>query len=679
MPVYNLQSNTNRGELDPRLVSRIDIDAYYNGLSSALNMLPIPQGGIKRRSGMLYLGTALGEARIESFSFNTEQNYLLVFSNLRLQIYKDGVLQTNINGSGNPYVVTPWTTAQIAEIDYIQSADTAIVVHPNVAPYTITRTSHTAWAVATITFTKKPQFDFEDTSSPTPVSEVQVINFRSHQEGDRYKISLEGVLTEEIVFASDDTTNRENIRRALQELPLFGSSGVSVATTTTMDTYTVTLAGASAGPWNLMSVTGIATESASFGATITRTATGTSRAEDVWSATRGWPGSATFHEGRLWFGGSSSRPSTIWGSRVNDFFNFDDYRALDDVAISATIDTDQVNAITNIFSNRSLQIFTTGGEFYIGESPITPSNVAIKPQTNFGSLKCRPVTIDGVTLYTQRSGKAINQFVYSELYQANESRAITTAAAHLVNTPVKMAVSRGTEETDANYVYILMSDGTVTVFNTLVTEEVQGFTPWITNGEIVSIATVGDVAYFCVKRVINSATVYYIEKESSDVLTDASVYVVSGMPTDTLSTLSHLEGEEVQVKADGAYMGLSTVDSGSVVITRDATTSLEAGLSYDVEAITMPLNVQTTNGPSAMAKKKIQRVAVRVYESNGVIVNGQRLADKTIGVDQFDPPVPYTGIKRIHVLGWTLDAQVTITQEEPMPMTILGIGVEVAT
>jgi hypothetical protein len=70
---------------------------------------------------------------------------------------------------------------------------------------------------------------------------------------------------------------------------------------------------------------------------------------------------------------------------------------------------------------------------------------------------------------------------------------------------------------------------------------------------------------------------------------------------------------------------------------------------------------------------------LHLYESNGVIVNGQRIADKTIGVDQFDAPQPQTGIKRIFLSGWSLEAQLTITQNTPYGFTILNIGSEVKT
>ena len=71
------------------------------------------------------------------------------------------------------------------------------------------------------------------------------------------------------------------------------------------------------------------------------------------------------------------------------------------------------------------------------------------------------------------------------------------------------------------------------------------------------------------------------------------------------------------------------------------------------------------------------RVSAQIHESNGVIISGQRIADKTIGVDVFDAPQPQTGLRRIFLSGWSLSASVTITQDTPFPFTILNIGMEV--
>tara|TARA_R110002096_G_C14628980_1_gene724745 strand:- start:896 stop:2899 length:2004 start_codon:yes stop_codon:yes gene_type:complete len=664
----------NRGELDPLLVGRIDIQAYYNGLRTASNVLTIPQGGVKRRPGQAFLGSALGDGRLENFSFNVQQNYLLVFTDLKAQVYKDGILQANINGSGNDFFVTPWTLEQVKEFDYIQSADTVIITQQNTPPKSIVRSSDTEWVVSSLPLVNIPQYDFNDVSSPSPTAEVQQINFDDVEEGDRYKIALNGILSEEIVFGGDDATNEEAIRDALQNLPNTANTGVSVSTTTTLDTYKITLGGASADAWELLTVTPIFTEKATFNGATTRNTAGVPSSENVWGALRGWPRTCTFHEGRLYFGGSLSRTQTIWGSNVNDFYNFDEGRGRDDELISATLDTDQVNAIESIFSNRSLQVFTSGGEFYVKNSPVTPENVAVVPQTNLGSRRVRPVSIDGVTLFVQRTGKVINQFVFINEFQSNQTNSVSTLAPHLIKNPLELVASRGTESTDANYVYILNGDGSLTVFNTLQAEGVQAFTSWL-SGDIKSISVVGDTLYLLVLRIVEGVEVFYVEVESSTALTDSSVTsLVGGSPT--LTGLDHLEGQEVDVKADGAYQGKFIVSGGEVTITRDADT-IEAGLAYEPIIKTMPLNIGLANGPNAASKKRIARAAIHLFEANGVIVNGQRLADKTIGVDQFDAPIPQTGFKRITLSGWSLEADITITQTTPMPMTILSIGNEV--
>ena len=76
--------------------------------------------------------------------------------------------------------------------------------------------------------------------------------------------------------------------------------------------------------------------------------------------------------------------------------------------------------------------------------------------------------------------------------------------------------------------------------------------------------------------------------------------------------------------------------------------------------------------------KRIVRVGMELYESNGVLVNNERIADKTMGVNVFDPPQPQTGLKRIFLQGWVVESTLTITQDEPVPMTVLAAYLEVS-
>jgi hypothetical protein len=663
--VWSLFSSFNRGELDPRLVGRKDLQAYYAGMGTGQNVTTLVQGGVRRRNGTEFIHED-DEGRIFNFSFSTEVNYCLLFTDLQIEVFKDGVSQTT--------VVSPYTLAQVKEIDYIQSADTALIFHGDVQPQELSRTDDTTWSIGSITFSNIPQYDFDDASSPTPTSEIQAIDFNNQNEGDTYKISLEGLLTDEIAFAGDDSTNEENIRVALTDLFNTGSDGSISVSASASDKFNITFSGDSAKDWDLMTGVVVVAKSVDFEVLTTETQAGVSRAEDVWSATRGWPQVATFHEARLWVGGTSFRPATVWGSKVNQFFDFNAGKARDDEGIDVTLDTDQVNAVTGIFSNRTLQVFTSGGEFSIPTSPITPENVAILPQTQFGTKKVRPVTIDGLTLFVQRTGKAVRSFFFVNESQAYNSGSISVLASHLISNPVELAVSRGTTSVDANYAYIVNDDGSMAVYNSLVAEDVQGFTDWVTNGEMVSVAVVDDTLYTYVKRTIDSVDTYFLEREDPDLTTDSSAISTS---TDTLTGLGHLEGETIDVIADGAYQGEFVVDGGEVTIGREADL-ITGGLNFVPIIETMPLNIGLQNGPNAALPKRIIRAGVELFESNGVLVNDQRIADKTMGVDVFEAPIPNTGLERMFLQGWDVEATLTITQDEPMPMTILAAYLEIS-
>ena len=678
MGIWNVQSVLNRGELDPLMLGRIDIAQYYNGCSTVLNMLAIPQGGLKKRPGQEYLSTTYGDGRLENFSFSTEQNYLLAFTDLKMEIFKDGVLQTDINGSGNDYLVIPYTLAQIKDFDYIQSADTIIITHPDVAPQIIVRTSDTTWTISAAPLTNLPQYNFNDASSPTPVAEIQTLTFANVNEGDRFKIALNGILTDEITYSgtiTGQTATANFIRDELLALPNTGNTGITVVNTSAV-LYTIQFSGDSADNWDEMTGTPTYAQVSTFDITGATIQDGLSAKEDVWSSVRGWPTTCTFHEGRLWFGGSSSRPQTIWGSFVNDFFNFKTRKALDDESVEATLDTDQLNRIQSIFSNRSFQVFTSGGEFYIPESPITPTNIAVQQQTNLGSKRIRPITIDGVTLFIQRTGNALLQFLFLDEFQANQTASVSVLSPSLIKNPTELAASRGTGTSDANYVYIVNSDGTLTVFNTLVSQDVAGFTRWETDGNIKSVTVVDDEVYLLVEPVINGSTDYFVERENKSLNTDAST-LTTGTNIASVTGLSYLEGETVKVKVDGAVRLDAVVSSGAVPID-PVGDIVEIGIEYLPQITTMPLNVNLQNGPNVAQKKRITRVSVQLHESNGVIIQGQRLPDKTIGLNQFNSPEPQTGIKRIYINGWSLEATVTITQDTPFPLTILNIGLEVS-
>jgi hypothetical protein len=172
--VIRIQNDFTSGELDPRLRARTDLAQYQAGLTTARNVSIQPQGGAIRRPGTKYIATldsgAADAVRMVPFEFSVSDSYMLVFTPGRMYVFKDGVQITNINGSGNPYAtVASLTSAILPEMNWVQSADTLIIVHEDLEPLRLVRGATDAtWTVDTVPFSNVPLYAFElDTHNPT--------------------------------------------------------------------------------------------------------------------------------------------------------------------------------------------------------------------------------------------------------------------------------------------------------------------------------------------------------------------------------------------------------------------------------------------------------------------------------------------------------------------------------
>ena len=503
----SIQTNFTTGEIDPLLKSRIDIDQYYNSLEQARNVVIQPQGGITRRPGLQYVSTIPSAAapqsgcRLVPFEFSTTQSYMLLFVHNRMYIYKDKVLQTNINGTGNDYLVTTITSAMISTIDYAQSADTLIVVQEDMAPKKITRgANHTTWTIADITFEYTPKYAFSlSTSNPAGTITPSAVDGNITLTASSSVFSSSNV--NDYVEAADGI-GRARITRfvsgtsveAIVEIPFFNTSAIAN------------------GSW-LLEVDYV----------------------DAWSSTYGYPRTVTFHEGRLYFGGSKSRPNTIFASRVGRFFDFNPGEALDDDAIEVTLNTGQVNAVTGLFSGRDLQIFTKGGEFFLPQSdldPITPSNVVIQGATKRGSKEgIKPVGAESGTMFIQRSGKSLREFLFSDVELSYISNNISLLSSHLLVTPIDLALRKATSTDDGDLLLIVNTDGSLATYSILRGQNVIAPSLSSTDGSFINVAVDVDTVYFVIKRTVNSNTVYYIETWNDDNTTDSNKLLTSSAGT----------------------------------------------------------------------------------------------------------------------------------------------------
>jgi len=633
-------------------------------------------------------GQPRNRVRLVPFEFSVNQTYLLAGSLGNIAVYRDGELKADVPGQLLP------------DFDYAQQADTMVIVSAGQAPQRLVRrrvpgdnTIDTHWQIDPIAFTSIPQFDFNDADSPTPVAEVQSLNFAGGdwKAGDRFELELDGSVTRTITYGgvsseTQRTQTAENIRRELQKLPTVLGDGIAVAFIE--DTkFGVTFADASANNYGVMGAFPVSGDSGNFIA-VQRNATGSSRRESAWSDLRGWPTSVTFAAGRMWLGGTAVLPTSFWASTAFDLFDFDTGEGLPDEAIFNTLLSERLNAIVHIFAGRDLTLFTTGSEARFPSDVLTPENAIPAIQTRYGVARIKPVTIDGATLFIQRTRKVLRNFVFDVNQDAYLAAPLTALAPFVLNDVQDMDAWLGSGDDDSNLVFCVNGDGTLAVLNTLRSQDINSWCKWTTDGLVKSVAVVDQTIYFATLRSSdeddgsgNKRDINYIEELRRDHFTDNSVRQTLATPGAVVPGLVHLDTVLCRVRADGNVLTNATPAGGQITVELDVT-DVEVGRNFDCIVKPMPLNADFGNGDNFLRKKRVVKLRMLVFETLGVRFQGSALPDRDMDVSNYDtPPAPFTGALELEdTSGWSFDSLTPeIAIRDPVPFTLLGFDIQVET
>ena len=640
----SMQTNFTSGELDPLVRARIDIESYNNSLEVAKNVICQPQGGVTRRPGTKFIneidGSPANGVRLIAFEFSVDDSYMLCFTNDKMFVYKNKALVHTESSTGI-------SSAYLANMCWTQSADTLIVVHEDLEPKKIVRgASDTDWTVSTISFDSIPNHAFTlATSNPA---------------GTITPSDVSGKIT---ITASSAVFSSGNVGQYINANPQGRAKIVEFLTTTTVNVVTefpfFDTSAVANGQWELE--TGY---------------------EDVWSSSKGWPRTVTFHQGRLYFGGSKSRPSTIWGSKVGLFFSFEPVEALDDDAVEATLDTNTFNAITDIISGRDLQIFTTGGEFAVLQdniTAITPSNFFLSTTSRNGSKEgIRVQQLESGILFVQRQGKALSTINYSDTTLSYQTSKVSLLSGHLLKGPTGMDIRRAVA-TDENDLLLIVNatDGSITAYSLLQSQNVIAPSEFTTTGSFIDVGVDITDIYTVAKRADSGSDKYYVEVFDDNSLTDCGVIGT----TSATANMAHLGAATVNCISDGYVELNQTVPGGgTVTFSNPPTASSECGLPISVEIKTMPIEVKMQSGTRIGFKKRIVEVNALLFETQNIVINNNLVPIRTLGSGALDKSVAeFTGTKTLHgILGYNNNGQITVTQSAPLKLTLLGLEYKVA-
>jgi len=487
-------TNFASGELNPLLITRTDANAYFSGAKTLRNWYLLDEGGIMRRPGTTYKATLPGKSRVIPFIFSNDELAVFVLSNGRLDVYdSDGVaIQTNITTNVN------WTTAQLFQLNFAQFGDTVFMTHRDNPTLEIKRTSATTFTVT--------EFAFE-------LDEDVVVSGAYKTHAPFYKYAEAGVT---VTLSTDATGTGRTIT---------ASTGIwtsdYVGHYLKVDDKQIKITA-----YN--SATEL--EGTIIEAGISGVGPHANWEEELISTVRGYPQAVTFHDNRLYFAGVRDAPAAVVGSQVGGYYNFDVGTGLADEAINVFVSGDRVNEIRHLVSSRNLQVLTDGGEYFVPQSTdtsaVTPANITFLRQTPYGCSRAKPIIFDGATLYAQKNGKAIREYLFSDVENAYASTSISILASHLVNAPVDMTMITGTTTRPEQFAFFTNNDGTLALFHSVRSEKIAGWTLWSTKtgDEFTSITAVNENLFCVVKRELEGSTVYTLEKfaEQDDLTLDCS-------------------------------------------------------------------------------------------------------------------------------------------------------------
>jgi len=653
--VRTLKVKYTSGELDPRLIARNDTRHLEEGAAKMRDVLLLTQGGFVRRPGLEKL-VALGfdgYARVIRFRFNKDQQYLLCFKDTQLRIFRvdtdDSLLLVATLNSGDGAV---WTADQVKKIWVTQYTDTMIIFHNDVEPVKLKRGgSHTSWTLTAWGAANIPFFPFAGTTVTAPAGTLT-------PSGTTGTVTLTASTGTPFSAATVGQYINGNGGRARVVQYNSGTVVRGVMDTTFYDTTAI-----ASGSWNIES-----------------------GYEASWSNTRGWPSSGALIRQRLFVGGSTQIPNGVWGSRIGIPFDFDIGRGLDNEGI-AYITDGEPDPIVGTYAGAHLMFFSQSREMFVpyanGSTPtFTPGSFSIINASENGTRAIKPVSVEGAIYFVGDGGKTIYAAVYNDVKQAYESASVTTLSAHLIRDPQDMAYLRPSDDSTANYILVVNGDGTLATLNTLRAEEINGWTLQTTTGRHLSVAEMDNRAYFTVSRTINGVTQTFIERWNYANWLDCSV-VKSGASATVWSGFSHLNGQNSSIRADDFIVADQAPASGNITLAK-AATSVEAGLPFLAVTTTMPYDVKLGLYDTFGKPRQLVRVDIETFNTREFVVKCKndtviyRPPLKKFDGALFDAPAEsFSGKVPVWLGVVDVTAQLTITQEKPLPLGILGVALEV--
>lgn len=604
----NTQRSFAFGEVAPALYARPDLAMYSQALRTLRNAYVMRAGGVQSRPGtMRGITTKQQDARVRLVPciFSDEQNYMLEFGNQYVRVLLQGdvirvpssgnwaddteyalgvvVSQSTVVGVQNflciqahtsieadnrplsgtdwedywyemesgsfPPLVwpTPYTTAQIDQLQFAQTPGVVTIVHPSHPVKQLTRVTATQWTLANLSFVSPG----EVTPPDNFVAEIDTTGLAAWVTATSYALNalvtnndvvyrcisahtsgassapgtgaswetywkIKGVGGDDegfwyVVTAYDDVGNQSNAS-ATQKLD-FSQNPLSPTWRTVILSWDPVPDAVAYSVYRSFNSTsyqriGVTGNAVFYDSNPTSSAyiypEGPPQALDIFEGANNYPSAVSFYQQRLLLAATNNAPDTVWASVTGRPFDFSvRFPLQDDDLVSWRQLSRQAIEIRHLVEiGRRLVAFTNIGEYIItgaDDGVLRPGEVNPTVYSYNGANGLSPIVIDNTALYVQARGSRVLRI--SPEYQDEPAGSdLSLLATHLLEG--YEIVSWAYQEVPNSLVWMVRNDGVLLCLSYVREAGITAWSKCDTQGFVESVCCVPegneDVVYLVV-------------------------------------------------------------------------------------------------------------------------------------------------------------------------------------
>ena len=665
------------GELSDHAYARDDLAGYSNSAKKIENCIIHAHGGVSNRMGLEIVHEIedAAKTRLIPFRFSRTQSYALAFSDQKMNIVKDGGIVLD-NTLQIATLNTPYLEADLSHLKYAQSNDVMTICHGDYYPKDLARLDHDDWTLTDLVL--QPEID-----APSSFSAARV----NASGNNIYKY---------VVAAVSSITGEESLATAIEQIN-DGEHSMNESTSNYIqlswdavadaDYYRIYRWDASNTPlWGLLGETEEITHK-DQGLIIPDTSKSFQTANDPFASLNP-DASPCYYAQRKTY----AYNATLYFSQTGNFKNHNKARPIaDDDAFEYTIAATESFQIEHLVPLGNDLVALTDLEEWLlssGDKGVSISTLKATRKSRIGSSYIAPIIVKDDLLFVGVDQQSVHEFGSEFLDDNYEENDRTILATHLFE--FNKIIDWGYAQYPHKIIWCVMDDGTLTSLTYMKEHQVWGWARHNTQGFFESVCVVKegveDVPYFVVKRIINGTTKRFIErmhtrkfKTIDDAFFVDCGLTYDGAPTNVISGLDHLNGENVVALADGKTVASTPVESGEITLPF-AASKVHVGLPYKSRVET--LDIMSDQVILDGRQKQVSEATIRYKNTRGVKIGTKddNLRDliQRSNNDGYGTIEARSGKSTVSVSAeWTDGGNIIIEQSEPLPMTILSVALEV--